>query len=175
MRMEKGMKLIFDSLSIIENSMQDLASKLEFVVQIFGEREKEQFEFYKTELTKFKKIKITVLGSLSSAEYNAQVYAADIILIPYIAAQGYQARTSGVMCEAIGAQKIFITSINTWMQDVAQQYNTGVSIPENSMEFIKALELILNNFDAFQEMANHAKKDFLAFHSGARFFEIMEG
>jgi glycosyltransferase involved in cell wall biosynthesis len=174
MRMEKGMKLIFDSLQIIENTKQDLANKLEFVVQIFGEREKEQFEFYKTALAQFKNIKITILGSLSSVEYNAQVYAADIILIPYIAAQGYQARTSGVLCEAIGAQKIFITSKNTWMENVAQQYNTGVSIMEMPQDFIQALELILNNKDAFQTMANNAKKDFLAFHSGEKFFEVME-
>jgi glycosyltransferase involved in cell wall biosynthesis len=173
MRMEKGMQLIFDSLQIIENTNHELATKLEFVVQIFGEREKDFFDYYKTALANFKNVKVSILGSLSSAEYNAQIYAADIILIPYIAAQGYQARTSGVLCEAIGAQKTFITTKNTWMENVAQQFNTGIAIAEVPQDFIQGLQLILNNVDAFQTKANNAKKDFLTFHSGEHFYEIM--
>jgi glycosyltransferase involved in cell wall biosynthesis len=174
MRMEKGMALIMQSLQAIEDENILLAQHLHFVVQIFGEREKIYFDGYKKQLQSFKHITVEILGSLSSEAYHQEVAKADIICIPYVAAQGYQARTSGVLCEAIAACKPVITSKNTWMEAVCLQYNTGVVAAENVDSFCEALSEMVRQYDVYALKAVNAAPHFMEFHTKDNFYQLLQ-
>jgi glycosyltransferase involved in cell wall biosynthesis len=173
MRIEKGMPLIESALLHIDSNEKTLAQRIKFVVQIFGEREKAYFDTCRTQLTKLQHVQVEILGSLSSEAYHDAVANADIILIPYQAKQGYKARTSGVLCEAIGACKPVITSKHTWMQVECEQYNTGVAVDEDVMSLVEGMQQVVDNYDTFKQQAVVAQKAFLDFHSKANFYALL--
>ena len=176
MRLEKGMKMIFSALEKIENKQIDLAEKIQFTIQIFGQRDKEIFDNYRTKLSSFKNIEVIILGSLSSAEYNFQIQHTDVILIPYQVNAGYRARTSGILCESIGANKPFITTNNTWMSQQANQFGTGILVDDgNADQLIIAMNEAINNLSKYQTMATESKAKFMKFHSKENFYRILVG
>ncbi|MFM2388099.1 MAG: hypothetical protein RL660_2856 [Bacteroidota bacterium] len=174
MRIEKGMPLIVSALLHIDKNSKNLAQHIKFVVQIFGEREKAYFDDCRTQLKNLQHVEVEVLGSLSSEAYHDAVANADIILIPYQAKQGYKARTSGVLCEAIGACKPVITSKHTWMQVVCEQYNTGLAVQEDVLSLVEGMQQVANHYDTFKQQAVVAQKAFLDFHSKDNFYALLD-
>ncbi|NGX28421.1 MAG: hypothetical protein K940chlam1_00600 [Candidatus Anoxychlamydiales bacterium] len=59
---------------------------------------------------------------LKSEEYNSLLFKSDIILLPYLS-EVYRYRTSGIFVEAIVAQKIVLTTSNTWMAHELKKFN----------------------------------------------------
>jgi len=176
MRLEKGMEMIFTALEKIEKKHALLAEKIQFTIQIFGERDKEIFDSYRTKLSSFKNIEIIILGSLSSAEYNFQIQNTNVILIPYQVNAGYRARTSGILCESIGANKPFITTNNTWMSQQANQFGTGILVDDGDIDqLVSAMNEALNNLSKYQVMATESKAKFMKFHSKENFYRILVG
>jgi glycosyltransferase involved in cell wall biosynthesis len=173
MRLEKGMELMFHAFKKIDSTNIELANKIEWILQIFGNRDKEIFDNYRKGISLFKNIKVTILGSLSSEEYNNEMHNADVILIPYQLNKGYRARTSGVLCEAIGAKQPFITTDDTWMSAQGKEFGSGLFIKDGSeVAFIESINQLLQNHFILKFQAVEASTKFLEFHSLENFYNL---
>ncbi len=68
--------------------------------------------------------------ALSPEDYEAELLAADVILVPYWR-EIYRARTSGVFLEAMAAGKIVIATRDTWMSDELARHGAGVLVDDH--------------------------------------------
>jgi glycosyltransferase involved in cell wall biosynthesis len=66
---------------------------------------------------------------LDEAEYEAQLLAADVVLTPYWRST-YEARTSGVLLEALAAGRPVIATGDTWMADELALHGAGLLVPD---------------------------------------------
>lgn len=173
-RIEKGVETITAALEHLQQQHPDILSQIEVVMQFFGEKEKEQLQALQARMRKLN-CKLDFLGKLSSEEYKAQFLKAQIILIPYLNSRGYQARTSGVLAEAIAAAKPFITTSDSWMDDQVKTYGTGLSIRDSSAsDLAHAILAMIGDYERHQAMALQAKDAWLAFHSKENFANTFE-
>lgn len=174
-RIEKGVETITAALEHLHAHHPDVLSKIEVVMQFFGEKEKEQLQALQARMQKLG-VRLDFLGKLSSEEYKTQFLEAQIILIPYLNSRGYQARTSGVLAEAIAAAKPFITTSDSWMDIQVKKYNTGLSIRDlSAADLAHAIRAMITDYDRHSANALEAKDAWLAFHSKEHFAETFLG
>jgi hypothetical protein len=170
MRLEKGTSFINKSLKIFCNKYPSQAKNIQLTTQFFGDTEKEELDSLKLQLSSLP-INNEFLGSLSSEAYTAAFNKADIILIVYNPACGYSYRTSGILAEAIAAEKPFITSNNTWMSLQAKKYNIGKMVDYNNYEnFADELFNLITNIETEKNKVSLGKNEWLNFHSKQNFY-----
>lgn len=174
-RIEKGVETITAAFEHLHAHHPEVLAKIEVVMQFFGEKEKDQLQALQVRMQKLG-VRLDFLGKLSSEEYKAQFLKAQIILIPYLNSRGYQARTSGVLAEAIAAAKPFITTSDSWMDIQAKNFQTGLSIRDvSAADLAHAIQAMINDYERHQTNALKAKDAWLAYHSKENFAKTFLG
>lgn len=168
-RLEKGAALLTETMELLTKKQPEMASRIVLATQ-FPEQDAVLLE-YKNRLAALP-ITNDFLGYLSSEEYQQQFEQAAIILIPYQAREGYRARTSGVLAEAIGAQKPSITTLDTWMAKQVEQYGAGLVIKETPEDFLEKLIELIVDYGSYQEKVKQGSKDWKLFHSKKSFYKV---
>ena len=133
-RDEKGYVEILDAIRMLRDSRE--LDGLEFVLQSNDAAPDVQraINLFETDRPE----NVTLLHqSLSPAEYNAELAAADVVLVPYWR-NIYRARTSGVFLEGVAAGKIVIATRDTWMSDELEQHGAGVLVEDHDPASIVA-------------------------------------
>lgn len=172
-RVEKGIENITKALEILqENHLQEI-KKIVVVLQFFGDKEKDILNNCRERILKLS-CKLIALGKLSSEEYQNYFTTSHVILIPYLNDHGYRARTSGILSEAIGACKPFITTKDSWMDVQAKRYKTGIAVSDyDPNELASAMITLIQNFSYYNQLALKAKEEWLVFHSKVNFYKIV--
>jgi glycosyltransferase involved in cell wall biosynthesis len=150
MRLEKGAALLTEALELLVQQYPDVAGNVEMVAQFSGKDE--LLNSFRDRIAALP-IKKDLLAYLTTEEYNEQLARADVILLPYIASEGYRARTSGILAEAIASAKPFITTENTWMSNQAEKYNTGIIVKERPADLAAAINQIVKDYSIYAEKA----------------------
>lgn len=172
MRLEKGAKLLSETMALLCAQFGNIADKIVLVTQFVGNDE--ELLQYKSVLNGLP-LENIFLGRLSTEEYYAEIAAADIILIPYQASEGYRARTSGILAEAIAAEKPVITTTGTWMSDQVKRYNAGLVSNETPADFAHQVTAMVSDYPTFKKNTQQAAKEWADFHSKDNFYKILMG
>ena len=170
MRIEKGARLLTEGMELLAARYPELLDRIILAVQFTGSDA--TLMQYRDRLAALP-IENNFLGNLSTEAYNHQVQSADVILIPYQASEGYRARTSGILAEAIAAEKPFITTDGTWMAVQAQKYDTGIVIGETPDAFAESIVKLVQHYEHFATLAKTAADKWLSFHSKDNFFRLL--
>lgn len=103
-------------------------------------------------------------------DYYDRLAEADVVVIPYDA-QRYQARSSGVLIEAMAAGKPVVTSAGSWM---ATQVDPSHSVLHADPTKIGgAIATLMRDFDTFKTAASARAAKILDWSSGANFVRSM--
>ncbi len=168
MRLEKGAALLTEALELLQKTQNKLLQKITLVTQFTGNDSK--LALYKERLAALP-IDNIFLERLSTEDYNEQLKMADVILIPYQVSEGYRARTSGILAEAIASCKPFITTNGTWMSDQAQKFNTGMIAEDRQPETLaQAISDIINTYPEQTVRAQTAADLWMQAHDPSVFF-----
>jgi glycosyltransferase involved in cell wall biosynthesis len=172
-RLDKGITLITQAMEYLQMHHAQILSSIYLNIQFFGDGQKE-IVLPLIERIKATKCQFILLGSLSSEEYVQQFHRTDAILIPYQADQGYKARTSGVLAEAIAACKPFITSKHTWMENQVIDYKVGIAVAETPQALAEAIIDLLQHYKQYAAPMAAAKEKWFAFHSKENFYNVYQ-
>ncbi|MBV1796103.1 glycosyltransferase [Siccirubricoccus sp. G192] len=105
--------------------------------------------------------------ALDAADYEAQLLAADVVLVPYWRSI-YEARTSGVFLEAVAAGKPVIATADTWMSDELARHGAGVLVEDRDPALLAAaIRLAARDYPRLAAAAAAGRAECLARHSGA--------
>jgi len=150
MRLEKGAQLLTEAFEVLAKQ-PELLDRIILVTQFLGNNS--VLDEYKKRLAALP-VENDFLKHLTTEEYNHQLTIADVILIPYLVSEGYRARTSGILAEAIASSKPFITTDGTWMSLQARKYNTGLIIPDGQPAALA--EAVASMIGAYTNYSNKA-------------------
>lgn len=103
-------------------------------------------------------------GVLPRAEYEHVLRTADVVAIPYLA-EKYNARTSGVLTEALSLGKPAIVPRDTWMGDQASRGGGVLFDGETSEDLARAIEAAFANLDELKDRAVLLRPEWNEFHS----------
>lgn len=117
---------------------------------------------------------VTVLdGQLSPDQYYALLQRGDIMLLPYWG-EYYRVQTSGVLSEAISMAKIPVVPKGTWLAEMVEEYQVGVSFDiSNPQNLSKALLEVLQDFDNQRIRACQAAIRWGAINSPGGFLKVL--
>ena len=169
MRVEKGAQLLTEAFEILAAKQPQILNRIILVTQFLGGNE--ILEGYKARLAALP-LENQFLRQLSSEEYNRQLGMADVILIPYQVSEGYRARTSGILAEAIASSKPFITTDGTWMSIQARKYNTGLIVKDKQPdELADAIRDMVSSYAAHNKKAIEANSIFMKNYSKEVYYQ----
>jgi hypothetical protein len=172
MRLEKGAEFVLKALKCFCEKYSDVAPNIKLTTQFFGDGEKAQLDVIKSQLLQLP-IKNEILGSLSTTEYKATFQKADCVLIVYNPDCGYRFRTSGILAEAIAAEKPFITCTDSWMSLQANKFGIGQAVEyDNDSQLASTILQLMNTLETEANKVAQGKKAWLAFHSKQNFYEV---
>lgn len=105
--------------------------------------------------------------ALSPERYDAELAAADVVLVPYWR-EIYLARTSGVFLEAAAAGKPVIATRNTWMSDELARYGAGLLVDDHDPPALaQAIRDTVRDQAGLARLATERRRDCLAIHNPA--------
>lgn len=108
---------------------------------------------------------------LPSDAYYELLRSADLVALPYWRSV-YEARTSGVLLEAIGAGKPVICTADTWMSDQLEATGSGLTAPDqNAAAFVHALRQGRVRFEDLAGAALRAAEGWTERHNPRAFAE----
>ncbi len=111
--------------------------------------------------------------SLSPAAYDTLLARSDLVLLPYWR-DIYEARTSGVLLEALGAGRPVICTAATWMSDELAQHGAGVLVPDRDPAALAAaIRLARREWGRLREGAIAGRHACLARHGGDAFLRCL--
>jgi glycosyltransferase involved in cell wall biosynthesis len=111
---------------------------------------------------------------VSTQEYSAQLSAADVVLLPYRAAD-YISRTSGIFAEALAAGKPVIVTGGTWMASQLKSYGAGILIRDGvSDDLVAAIHRMMREYPSYAEKAGKGVRTWLDYHSGDNLLKIID-
>lgn len=170
-RYEKGADLLLEAVSQLREARSPF--KVTFVLQWENDFEKPDgtmcsLESAETEasLQRFEIIRTP----LSSDEYQQELCAADLIVLPYRPA-AYFARISGVAVEALLLGKPVVFTRDTWVARLMDQFETGVSCDAEVSSFVDSLTVALENLEDLTHRAEAQKKSAAAAFSTEKFLD----
>lgn len=171
MRLEKGAAMLTEAMELLAKSQPELLSRVILVTQFPAKDE--QLAPFKNRLEQLP-INNQFLSHLSTEEYNYRLATADVILIPYQVGEGYRARTSGILAEAIASAKPFITTDGTWMSLQARKYDTGLVIADGQpQQLADAIVQLVNNYSHYEAKAATACDAWMNAQSEDVFFSTL--
>ncbi len=104
---------------------------------------------------------------LDEAAYHAALMAADVVMVPYWRSI-YEARTSGVLLEALAAGKPVIATQDTWMSDELELHGAGILVPDQDpLDLADAIRRMAREHADFAARAMADRGAVLARHSAA--------
>lgn len=129
-RYEKGSDLILEAIRLVRQRRPELP--LRFVLQWTGQVHAPSIGEVvpSADLLADPQVEF-IRRDLSTAEYQQQLEAADVLLVPYRRAQ-YHARLSGVAIEAFQSGVPCICVADTWVADTMAAIGSGLSIAEET-------------------------------------------
>lgn len=173
MRVEKGVRMLTEAFERLAVRDPLLLTRMELVTQFLGDDI--ALDSYKARLAALP-VENVFLGRLSTEEYNRQLSLADVILIPYQVSEGYRARTSGILAEAIASSKPFITTEGTWMSVQAHKYDTGLTVrDEQPDDLAEAIGRMVAYFADYERKAIAASQKWMEAQSDNVFFSRLTG
>ncbi len=102
-----------------------------------------------------------VEGSLSTEEYSKLLQEADVILLPYRAAD-FGGRTSGIYADAVILEKPVVITRETWGGTYTEKYGNGICFSDgNAKEMQQAIQQIIKEYPQKKQAAIEAKKQWL--------------
>lgn len=114
-----------------------------------------------------------VEASLPTADYYALLDSADVVLLPYWRSI-YQARTSGILAEALGAGKVVIATEDTWLGDQIVTYGAGVLCADHDAAALtNAILEVQSRIDYYAPRAAMAQTSWLSTHNPDKFVESL--
>lgn len=109
--------------------------------------------------------------ALDGAAYHAALHAADVLLLPYWRSI-YEARTSGVLLEALAAGKPVIATRQSWMSDELARHGAGILVPDHDpVALAAAIRRTMREASALAAKALADKPLVLQRHSAAALVE----
>lgn len=172
-RAEKGIIEILEAIRLL--SMRPHIADVEFVLQVH-----QPDELCSPAIDEFRcnlpNNVILLNDALDSAEYQALLCSASIVLVPYWR-DVYLSRTSGVLLEALAAGKPAIVTDDTWMSDeLARWDGSGVRIPSRSpVALADGIIRMIENISVYRERAYRASKECRAYHSPSSLLQHLLG
>lgn len=116
---------------------------------------------------------ITIDEAMTDLEYQQLLKSADVIVIPYLAPQ-FTFRTSGIIVDAMRAQKPIVAIEGTWLGDVVKHYFSGLSIkPFSSLSFLSAFSVIKKNSLIFEKHSKVSFENYDKENSWSKLIEVM--
>lgn len=114
--------------------------------------------------------RVELLPELSShVQYFEELCSSDIILIPYTA-NGFFARTSGILYDCILARKPVVVLKGTWLADTALKLKSGFYLSSfNSQLLISAVHSILRLYSLFERTLERSSRKLQAHEN----FEVL--
>ncbi len=107
--------------------------------------------------------------ALEPAAYDALLGESDLVLLPYWRSI-YEARTSGVLLEALAAGRPVICTAQTWMADELALHGAGIEVPERDPQALaRAITAARAAWPALASRAPADRGACLARHGGAAF------
>lgn len=164
-RDDKGFSKIVNAISL---SQQQLKNDIKFKIQASKPNSNRYDEKTQTALEKLwslpKSTKIKIVSeTLNQREYQ-DFFKGSIALLLYDQSS-YSNKFSGVMLDAVYANCPVITTKNTWMADVTEKYNIGITLEDHSPEsIISAIQKIKSNYNFYIEKTEAAKESLQADH-----------
>jgi len=111
--------------------------------------------------------------ALSTSEYFDLLLDSHFILVPY-RRQNYQARTSGILAEAIAAGKPAIVTSETWMARQLAHHGAGVCFNDGDAEDLaRALRKAIHESPKLVEEAKKKAVDWRQFHTAGRLVDML--
>jgi glycosyltransferase involved in cell wall biosynthesis len=111
--------------------------------------------------------------ALSPAAYDAALAAADLVLLPYWR-DIYEARTSGVLLEALGSGRPVICTAATWMADELAQHGAGILVADrDAAGLARAIRQAREEWARLRAGAMAGRAACLARHGGAAFMRCL--
>lgn len=104
---------------------------------------------------------------MDEAAYHAAVQAADVVMAPYWRSI-YEARTSGVLLEALASAKPVIATEDCWMSDELALHGAGILVPNRDpLALAAAIRRMADEYAEFAARAVADRPAVLARHSAA--------
>jgi glycosyltransferase involved in cell wall biosynthesis len=152
-RFEKGSDLILEAIRLVRQQRPEL--RLRFVLQWTAN----VYDASKKEIVPSAELEVDpqvefIRRDLTSSEYQEQLDAADVLLVPYRRGQ-YHARLSGVAIEAFQSGVPCICVSDTWIADSVATIGSGIAIAEETAPALaKAMISLGDRYDEFRQLAN---------------------
>ncbi len=109
--------------------------------------------------------------SLSSNDYARRINTTDIVLIPYLA-EDYYARSSGILMEALSANKFVIVPQNTWMAEQVIEGVNGLTFKSgDAFQLAQAIKSASQLCRQVKSERQNFHQHWLAYHSPDHFFD----
>jgi glycosyltransferase involved in cell wall biosynthesis len=131
-----------------------------FKIRTFISYLQKELQAWINDLPKHPNIEV-VTGNLSTVEYSKLLQDADVILLPYRAAD-FGGRTSGIYADAIILEKPVVITRETWGGNYTEKYGNGISFTDgDAKEMQQAIQQIIKEFPQKKEAGKAAKKQWL--------------
>lgn len=113
------------------------------------------------------------LGFTSIEEHREFLKGIDLLLIPHDAGQ-YPVQTSGTLVEALSLGKPVVVPDNTWLGDVVNRYQSGVTYGVADYEsFFRAVVTAVENYDSLRESAERGSVEVCRYHTVENLFNVI--
>ncbi len=131
-----------------------------FKIRTFISYLQKELQAWINDLPKHPNVEI-IGGSLSTDEYSKLLQDADVILLPYRAAD-FGGRTSGIYADAIILEKPVVITRETWGGNYTEKYGNGIGFSDgNAEEMQNAIRQIIKEYPQRKQAAIKAKKQWL--------------
>jgi len=172
-RDEKGFFEILEAITLLRQSPAGLAG-LRFTLQANDAAADVQaaIDAFAADLP----AEVTLLPSaLSPGEYDSVLASADLVLLPYWR-EIYEARSSGVLLEALSAGRPVICTAGTWMADELALHGAGVEVADHDASGLAAaIRLAHAQMPRLAAAARAGQAACLARHGGRAFMAALHG
>jgi tetratricopeptide (TPR) repeat protein len=167
-RDEKGYLEILQAIHILH--AYHGATGLEFVLQ--SNRATREVEDAIHSFQKYGLPNVRLLfAELKTQEYYQLLQSADVVLLPYWR-NIYEARTSGILVEALAAGKPVIVTEDTWMSDQLKEYGSGLVCRDHSpQKLVQAILEIKTHYPAHWQRAQETRAAWQAKHNPQVLFQ----
>lgn len=170
-RDEKGFFEILQAITLLRQSPQGLAG-LRFTLQANDAAADVQaaIDAFAADLPP----EVTLLPrALTPAEYDEVLASADLVLLPYWR-EIYEARTSGVLPEALGAGRPVICTTGSWMADELALHGAGIEVADHDPAGLaQAIRLAQAQWPRLAQAARAGQAACLARHGGQAFMTAL--
>jgi glycosyltransferase involved in cell wall biosynthesis len=111
--------------------------------------------------------------ALTPADYSALLIEADLVLLPYWR-EIYEARTSGVLPEALAAGRPVICTAETWMADELALHGAGLLVPDHDAPALaQAIRAARAQWPTLAAQARAGRESCIARHGGAALMQAL--